>query len=162
MIVSRWIPLLNTMTPVAIITDSDNADYIALLKAAWAGWPVWFPPVMENVIQVADDELEVWSRGDVVTANLTVSVPITLSAGAGGNFTLPPTTIVFRGIGDAYSDQITSEFPKPLFSGYKITFKATDKPAWVSVDIPTWLKGSGIEFVGILNLHETMTYIAPP
>jgi hypothetical protein len=72
-------------------------------------------------------------------------------------------TLVFRGIGDVYSDQSTSEFlPKPPFSGYKIAFKAIDKPAWASVEIPTWLKGSSFEFVGILNLHETMTYIAPP
>jgi hypothetical protein len=92
-----------------------------------------------------------------------VPVAITLSAGAGGSFDLPPITLVFRGIGDAYSEQSTSEFPKPALSGYKIAFKAIDKPAWVSVEIPAWLKGGGgVEFVGILNLHETMTYIAPP
>jgi hypothetical protein len=127
---------------------------------------------MPNVIQVADDELEVWSRGGVVTANLTKGVSISLpfqllpapyTALGDLSFTLPPTTMVFRGIGDVYSDQSTSEFlPKPPLSGYKITFKAIDKPAWVSVEIPAWLKGGGsVEFVGILNLHETMTYIAP-
>jgi hypothetical protein len=160
-IISLWYPALNRLTPVAIITDNDDTAYLNLLKTAWTGSAVWHPggTTYENILTVKDDELEVCNRGDVVTAELKVPVPIALTA---GNFILPTMTVVFRGIDSAYSRESTSSLlPAPPFSGYKIAFCSIDEPAWVHVEIPTWFGDTSLEFAGELNLHETMTYIAP-
>jgi hypothetical protein len=165
-IISRWIPATNSFMPIAIITDNNDTAYLNLLKDAYAGLPVWHSggaPTFENILPVDDEQLDVSSHGDVVTADLKVPVSISLSDGVGGNFTLPPMTVVFRGIDATYSRQSTSKLlPTPPLSGYVIEFSSKDKPAWASIEIPAWFKDTSFEFVGIINVHETMTYIAPP
>jgi hypothetical protein len=156
MLVSMWAPAYNKFIPVVYISDNPDPAFSALIKAAWAG--IISP---QNVIMVADNELEVWKRGDVVTANLTkaIDVKFTNPLFKAYNFTLQPTAIEFRGIDDAYREP---EATTNLLSGYKVTITSIDKPAWVRVRIPAWLGGQQIEFAGVLNLHETMTYIPPP
>lgn len=152
MLVSMWVPAYNRFVPVAYILD--NPAYSDLLKAAWAGY---IGP--QNIFTVADNELEVWRRGDVVTANLTKAIDVKFTTLIKAyNFTLQPTAIEFRGIDSAYMEpEETTNLP----SGYKLTITSIDKPAWVRVWIPAWLGSDSLEFAGVLNLHETMTYIAP-
>jgi hypothetical protein len=78
MAVSIWIPQLNSLFPVVVISDSTNPDFYAFFKTVYINSAIWAPPIMPNIIQVADKELEVHRHGDVLTANLTVPVNISL------------------------------------------------------------------------------------
>ena len=156
MLINLWYPTLNAFLPVAIITDNNDAAYLDLLKNAWAGYPVWTPSLGRyNIFPVDDDQLEVRSRGDVVTADLKVSVSINAPCGI---LSLPPMTLEFRGLDSPYRSESTITLP----SGYTIAVSSIEKPAWVNVKIPAWLQAASFQFAGILNLHETETYIAPP
>ena len=162
--ISLWIPQRNNLVSVAIISDCPDPDAPPYVKTVLAGTPVWKPPMYQNLFYVADEELEVKMRGDVLTANLTKSVHISLPfpAPIGDlSFDLPPMALEFRGFDDAFSDKETLVLPKPLFSGYTITTTSTNKPAWVSVSIPTWC-GSSFKFVGTLTPQLVRTYTPPP
>ena len=158
-VVYMW--ALNRFWPVAYISDND--EHNNLIKATWVNSLVWHPTAAPNVFKVEDEELEVCKRGDIVTVNLTVARAIKFGdvfpSFKPFNFTLQPMTLEFRGIDNAYSvPEVTASFP----SGYTLTETQLSKPAWVQVEIPLWLGTQPIEFAGVLDVHGTMTYIAPP
>jgi hypothetical protein len=129
---------------------------------------------MPNIIQVADKELEVHRHGDVLTANLTVPVNISLpfqfwpppfNAIGDLSFTLPPTALEFRGIDDAFKDEIPllKLLPSPPLSGYTITMATVSKPAWVRLGMSQWTGGFGnFAFDGTLFTRFTRTWVPPP
>jgi hypothetical protein len=158
-----WVPARNAFTTVAIISDNPNPDFFAFAKTLLNNTPVWTPPIMPNLFQVADKELEVQRHGDVLTVNLTVPINITLPASLGGSFTLPPTALEFRGIDDAFKDEGTMPLlPSPPLSGYTIKMTFTGKPAWVRVWIKPWTGPFPITFDGTLFMHVIRTYTPPP
>lgn len=165
MFVAVWVPAVNRYFAGAIISDNPNPDFYAFAKTVLNGTPFWSPLAgMENIFQVADEELEVRRHGDVLMANLTKSINVTLSTIPwGGNFTLPPIALEFRGIGDVFRDEASTLLPKPLMSGYTISQTFLDKPAWVRVWIAQWLGSLPVyRTVGTLILHTARTYIPPP
>jgi len=163
MVVYLWVPARNSPASVAICSDNPNPDFYAFAKMLFNNTPVWTPPIMPNIFQVADKELEVRKHGDTLTANLTVPLNITLPAPLGGSFTLPPTALEFRGIGDAFNDEGTvSLLPSPPLSGYTITMKFIGKPAWVRLWIKPWIGVFPISFDGTLFMRATRTYTPPP
>jgi hypothetical protein len=164
MVVYLWVPAKNSFVSVAIISDNPNPDFFAFTKMLLSNTPVWAPPVMPNLFQVADKELEVRRHGDVLTVNLTVPISITLPDPLGGSFTLPPTALEFRGIDDVFKDEGTvSLLPSPPLSGYTIKMTFMGKPAWVRLWIPQWTGGpAAFMFDGTLFMHVTRTYTPPP
>lgn len=165
MFVAVWVPAINRYFAGAVISDNPNPDFYAFAKTVLNGTPFWSPLAgMANIFQVADEELEVRRHGDVLMANLTKPINITLSTIPwGGNFTLPPIALEFRGIGDVFRDEASTLLPKPLMSGYTISQTFLDKPAWVRVWIAQWLGSLPVyRTVGTLILHTARTYIPPP
>jgi hypothetical protein len=155
MMIWLWVPSSNGYAPVALISDSSNPDFYDFAETLFSGSPVWAPPAgMTNIFKVADKELEVRMRGDVLTANLTVPISITLPDPLGGSFILPPTTLEFRGFDTAFSE--TSSL------GSLTTTDFISKPAWVRLWIPQWAGGIPTEFVGTLWIHLKRTYTLPP
>jgi hypothetical protein len=153
MVVYLWVPALNMYLPVADIIDTSNPDLIAWAKAIFAGLPI-----AQNIIPVADKELEVWKCGDVLTANLTVPVTIKLPAVPfGGDFTILPIAIEFRGFDETFRDKSTGVFP----SGWKYSITRIERPAWVQV-WTSWVSIGTYRNVGTLYVHETATYTPPP
>lgn len=156
MMVWLWVPSSNLHAPVALISDNPNPDFFDFAKTLFNNTPVWIPAAgMTNVFEVADDELEVWKRGDVLTANLTVPISITLPEPLGGSFTFPPTALEFRGFDTAFREENT-------LPGYTTT-TSIKKPAWVRLWIPEWTGGAiPTEFVGTLWMYLKRTYTLPP
>jgi hypothetical protein len=131
--VALWIPQANSYVPVAFISDNDAAgqDFHKMLYTNIAIWSTGF----ENVIAVADEELEIWTENswtrdgnrykgwgcessDVFIVNLTKAVTISLpwnllppqvplSKWGNQTFTLLPMTLEFREIGDSFYQEAT-------------------------------------------------------
>jgi hypothetical protein len=156
MMVWLWVPSLNLHAPVALISDNPNPDFFDFAKALFNNTPVWIPAAgMTNVFEVADGELEVRKRGDVLTANLTAPISITLPEPLGGSFTFPPTALEFRGFDTAFREE-------SALAGYTTTV-SINKPAWVRLWIPQWTGGAiPTEFVGTLWIQLKRTYTLPP
>ena len=91
-------------------------------------------------------------------ANLTTSFNVTLPAALGGNFTLPPMTLMFRPIAPGFAHQETMVIPS---SGWTIQLTHTDVPAWARVTIPTWVGNAPVETVGTILVNGTTTYTPP-
>jgi hypothetical protein len=166
-----WLPSENAYTPVAVITNNGyEADF---MKIIWNMTYVHFPisptvDLLPNVIQVAPNELEVWTSDGALFANLTKPITVTLPAFeviankySNATFILPPLTLEFRGIGNAFQDPINSRFTgftgssNYTMKGYPMT-----QPAWVRTTISDWTMFTQLEFIG-----HTMTgglYFAPP
>ena len=171
MIISLWVPQANRFVPVASISDKPNPDSGAFFKMVFNNTPIWMPPLMQNCFNVTDEELEVRMHGDVLTANLTKALYISLpfnvmpqpySSWGNLSFTLPPMALMFRGIDEPFRDEKTYSFlPKPPLSGYAWKEERLLVPAWVKVEIPAWLGGSYFEVVGHIGKHSTQTFIPP-
>ena len=165
MIIYNWVPARNAFSPVAIITDSSNPDFYDFAKKVVLNTAIWNPSAgMLNIFQVTNNELKIEMQGNVLTANLTVPVSITLTTAFGGNFVLPPTALQFRGFDNAYNDETSIPFlPSPPLSGYVITMDLLDKPAWVHLWNTQWTGSTAFfEFDGTLYQHVTRTYTPPP
>jgi hypothetical protein len=171
--VALWGPPGNAYTPVAYITDYNDADFLNFIKTAWNSTFAWFertaipPPFFRNVITVEPDQLEVSRHGDIVTANLTCEVNVYLpfyifpSSGIWkvmGNqtFTLPPMSLEFRGIDTPYKDEAGGPMP----SGYTLMETGWRKPAWVNAEIPKWLN-IPLRAVGS-TMHNWKAVYTPP
>jgi hypothetical protein len=171
--IAIWAPAMNTFLPVADISDNTNPAAYALLKQIYLNTPIWTPGLMENFFTVGDKELEVRMCGDVLIANLTKGVhislpfqflPAPLNALGDMSFDLPPMALEFRGIGSAYREEVTLGFlPSPPLSGWTITLKSTNKPAWVRTWIQQWTAGTSdpFKFAGTLTLQQTQTWTPP-
>jgi hypothetical protein len=171
LVVALWIPIANTFVPVAQINNINDPDLDAYLHTLYSNTPVW-NSLMPNVIDVSDKDLKVWKEGDVIMANLTTTVKITLPfnlmAGspyvAWGNqtFNLPPLTLMFRPIAHNFkNEESVTLAPHPPLSGYTITVKSQMSPAWVKAEIPTWIKGASLECSGHICTHIVQQGIPP-
>jgi len=171
MIISLWVPQANRFVAVASISDNPNPDSDAFFKMVFHNTPIWMPPLMQNDFEVTDEELEVRMHGNVLTANLTkalyISLPFNLmpppySLFGNLSFTLPPMTLMFRGIDEPFRDEKTYYFlPTPPLSGYTWKEERLLVPAWVKVEIPAWLGSTYFEVVGHIAKHQTSTFIPP-
>jgi hypothetical protein len=171
LLIDLWVPQANRFVPVASISDNPNPDSDAFFKMVFNNTPIWMPPLMQNDFSVTDDELEVWIHGDVLTANLTKAINIKLpfnllpqpySSWGNLSFTLPPMTLMFRGIDEPFRDETTYYLlPKPPLSGYAWKEERLLVPAWVKVEIPAWLGGHAFDLVGHIGKHQTSTFIPP-
>lgn len=174
-----WMPQRNGYAPVASITNLANAE---IYQIVWNGTFNWLKTTIPNanllnIIQVGTKDLSVWTQagspssvyGDNLWVNLTKSVTINLAlnlypqpTGALGNltFTLPPMTLRFIPIANAYTDQGANSL---LPSGYYRQPYATMRtPAWVEASIPTWLGGiSPLEVSGHID-YQFKEIITPP
>jgi hypothetical protein len=156
-----WVPSLNQYVGVAILSTNTDPNAIAWIKGVINGTPIWTPPALMNYFVPPADQLQVYMDGDVLWANLTASFNVTLPAALGGNFTIPPMTLMFSPIGAPFAHDETMVFPKPQFSGWTVQMSHTDVPAWVRVVIPMWIPNAPIEVVGTLSLDGTAIYIPP-
>jgi hypothetical protein len=156
-----WVPTRNAYTRLAIITD--NPLTAESTKKMYAGMVT-----AQNIILVADNELEVWKKGDVLTANLTKAIPIIIGDPAPQwakdlNFTLPPIALEFRGFDQTFREEESGAFaPSPPYSGWTFSTASVNKPAWVRVWIRPWLGTTVYTTVGTLNVQLTQTFTPPP
>jgi hypothetical protein len=155
MMVWLWVPSMNIHAPVALISDNPNPAFFDFAETLFSNTPVWIPAAgMTNIFQVADEELEVSKRGDVLTANLTAPIAITLPDPLGGSFTFPPTALEFRGFDTPFREE-------NVLPGYSEQTTIT-QPAWVRLWIPEWTGGAiATEYVGTLWLYMKRTYTLP-
>ena len=156
-----WVPAMNQYVGAAILSTNTNESAINWIKGIVNGTPIWTPPALENYFVPTLDEYQIWMDGDVLMANLTTSFNVTLPDALGGNFTLPPMTLMFRPIALGFAHQETTVLPAPLYSGWTIEMSHTDVPAWVRVEIPMWIANAPVETVGTMMLDGTAIYIPP-
>jgi hypothetical protein len=156
-----WVPSMNQYSGVAILSTNTNQTAINWIKDVVNGTPIWNPPAMQNYFVPTENQLKVYMSGDTLWANLTTSYNITLPAQLGGNFTLPPMTLMFVQIGEGFHHQETTVLPKPAYSGWTMQMDRTVVPSWVRVQIPMWVGVAPIETVGSMNLDGTVIYIPP-
>jgi hypothetical protein len=170
LLIFLWVPVANQFVPVAQINNVNNPGLDAYLHTLWNNTPVW-NPMMPNVIDVTDKDLDVWMDDGIIIANLTTTVKITLPFNlrvgnpyvAWGNltFNLPPLTLMFRPTAPSFKNEETTVLaPSPL-SGYTINLKSQMSPAWVKADIPTWVKQAWLECSGHICTHIVQTGIPP-
>jgi hypothetical protein len=171
LVVALWIPNANSFVPVAQIQDNSNPDYINFARTLYNNTPVW-TGLTPNIICVNDNQLEVWKEDDVIMANLTMPVKITLpfnvmigspyATWGDQTFILPPMTLMFRPIAHGFDNhESLTLLPHPPLSGYTVDVKSWMSPAWVQASIPLWVKGAWIECSGHVCTHLTQTAIPP-
>jgi hypothetical protein len=156
--ISLWVPTMNTYVPVAILSTNTNTSAITWIKTVVNGTPVWTPPALQNYFAPTSSQLQVKINNSMVIANLTTSFNVTLPDSFGGNFTVPAMTLMFVPIAAGFAHNETKIVPS---SNWTINSMHTDVPAWVRVNIPTWLGPSPVETAGTIVLNETTTYIPP-
>ena len=156
-----WSANLNRYIPVAVLSTNTDPTAIAWIKEVLNNTPVWTAGVMENYFIPTPDQFQVYRVGDIVWVNSTASYTVTLPEALRGNFTLPPMTLMFVPIGEAFEHQETTYLSPPTYSGWTIMSTATDYPAWVQVQIPTWLGPYPIECVGTIMTDTTQVYTPP-
>lgn len=182
LIILLWVPTVNSFVPVAGFTD--NPDPAA---RAWHSQVSAGSPMAQNEFAVADKDLEIWvergkssgsgcwtwdqygryvwdydSEDITLIANLTVSKDIKIGDPfppffKALNFTLPPLTLVFRGVGNAYSEKTTQVLP----SGWTVKTSSRVTPAWVQVSIPAWLASGRMQFDGYMEYFNPKIYSPP-
>lgn len=178
MLVYLWIPQRNSYNLAAFITDASN---IETFEAVWNKTFMWYkigiPSAdMLNVIQVADNDLQIWTsnsngyKDDTLIVNLTRAVtinfpfnlwPAPLNSYGNLTFTLPPLTLKFRDLNaGSYNDNGTNA---TLASGYyRQPIAEMRTPAWVEEIIPSWLGAtSPLEVSGHIDWKFTEV-ITPP
>ena len=171
LLVALWIPAYNSFIPVAQINSVSNVNLDEYLHILYNNTPVW-NPLMPNIINVDDKVLDVWNEGDVIIANLSATVKITLpfnlmvgtpyATWGNQTFNLPPMTLMFRTIAHGFQFQeSTALVPSPPLSGYTINITSWMSPAWVKADIPTWVRGAWLECSGHICTHIIQTGIPP-
>jgi hypothetical protein len=100
--------------------------------------------------------------------NLTKAVTITLpyynASGTRSNqtFILPPTTLMFRGLGNDFKEELSALLTGyPNSSNYTIVESKMTAPAWVRVSVPDWLGRNPFEVTGNIGWRLTQTFIPP-
>lgn len=156
--VSVWHAAGSRFLPVGFIDDNPVA--LASLGQMLAGYP------FIKLIQVAPNELEVWSEGDTMYVNLTRSVDIVMSGLDGTpyagmkalNFTLPALTATFVKTGPIYEKTESKSTYPSGWVGYGSKHIA---PAFVSIGIPTWLGTTTLPVVGYFNVKHDIMAVKP-
>ncbi len=157
--VFAWVPARNAYLGIAILSTNINASAIEWVKSIVNGTPIWTPPALMNYFTPTPEQLQITIDNDnVLMANLTASFNVTLPEALGGNFTLPPMTLMFRPIAPGFAHEETMVVP---FSGWTVQLSHTEVPAWVRAEIPMWSANAPVETVGTLMLNGTTTYIPP-
>jgi hypothetical protein len=171
MSVMLWIPESNGFQVVGLLSNNPNPELYTFLKNTFNNTFIW-NPVMPNIFNVTRQDLNVWTEGDTIIANLTKSVKITLpfnlvpspSISTWGNLTfiLPPMTLTFRPTAHGFHfEETTVLAPSPPLSGYTLKINSWQSPAWVTAEIPAWSRSFAWEFSGHICTHLTSTYIPP-
>jgi len=160
MTIDIWTPSLNQYVIIAAISTNTDPTAITWIQGVLNNTPAWTPGAMENYFVPTPDQYQVYMAGDIVWANLTTSYNITLPDALGGNFTLPPMTLMFVPIGEGFAHEETTYLAPPM-SGWTIMSSHTDFPAWVRVQIPMWLGSTPVETVGTIMLDDTSIYMPP-
>jgi hypothetical protein len=153
-----WVPAMNSYVPVAIVSTGTNQTVISLVKSIVNGTPIWTPPVMMNFFTANASQLQVSMKDQTLMANLTTSFNVTLPDSLGGNFTIPPMSLMFIPIASGFAHNETTVVPS---SNWTISLSHTDVPSWVRVSIPMWLGSAPMEVVGTMLVNGTTTYIPP-
>ncbi len=153
-----WVPTMNSYLPVAIVSTGTNQTVMSTVKSIVNGTPIWTPPVMMNLFTANASQLQVSMKDQTLFANLTASFNVTLPDSLGGNFTIPPMSLMFIPIATGFAHNETTVIPS---SNWTITLSHIDVPSWVRVSIPMWLGSAPIEVVGTMLLNGTTTYIPP-
>jgi hypothetical protein len=157
-----WAPAMNTYIPVAVLSTNTNESAIEWIHEVLNGTPIWRPPTMQNYFTPTSEQLQVWMDDDgVVMVNSTESYNVTLPDTLGGNFTLPPMTLMFRPIASGFAHNEVLLLPQPMYSGWMMNMTHTDVPAWVRAEIPLWLGNTPVENVGTIIADGTTTYTPP-
>jgi len=156
-----WVPSLNQYVGVATLSTNTNQTAIDWIKRVLNGTPIWAPPVMQNYFIPTENQLQIYMSGNILWANLTTSYNVTLPAQLGGNFTIPPMSLMFVPIGESFPYEESMTLAKPAYSGWTIQIHRTDVPSWVRVQIPMWVGTTPIEAVGMMNIGGTAIYIPP-
>lgn len=158
-----WAPNYQKGSFVAVACVSDAQAGVDFVKAMYTG-----APFAQNTIKVADDELEMWKEGDILTVNLTKAIDIKIGnpfpqALKDLNFTLQPMTLEFRGFDEVFKDEGAPSTIPPSLSGAGWTQQVTHwrQPAWVRVSIPAWIGSVVMPTVGTFNKKTVMTYTPP-
>jgi hypothetical protein len=171
LIVALWIPIANQFVPVAQINSVSNPALDTYLHTLYNNTPVW-TGLTPNIIDLTSKDLSVWKDDDVIIANLTTSVKITLpfnlmvgspyTAWGNQTFTLPSLTLTFRPTARSFHNEESATLaPHPPLSGYTVNVKSQMSPAWVRVDIPTWVKGAWLECSGHICTNIVQQGIPP-
>jgi sugar-specific transcriptional regulator TrmB len=108
--------------PVAVVQDNPTGD--ALHKAVFAGLPAG-----QNVKTVAENELEVWSKGNDFFAGWTVPVPLLPLP-----YTLPPSSMMLEGHGTPKHRKYTVHWP----SGYTTSAENNERQAFATFVNQSW------------------------
>lgn len=182
MFIGVWVQSTNSFMPIAQVFDIPIPSWSKqMYNSTGPTNPLYYETsagvVRNNLIQVADKELDVWMESswtyhgydnkgwsvesaNTLKVNLTRSVFINYTSTNPliGNlsFTLPPMTLEFHEIGEGWSVEDTSKYGTWL-----TTSKATKVPAWVDVRIPSWCRATWFEVAGHLSEHVTETYTPP-
>jgi sugar-specific transcriptional regulator TrmB len=112
----------NTFVPVAMVQDNPIAG--DLHKAVFAGLPAG-----QNIKTVAEDELEIWSRGNNLFAGWTVHIPLLPLP-----YNLPPSSMMLEGHGSPKLRKYTMNWP----SGYKTSLRSNECQAFATFVNPSW------------------------
>jgi hypothetical protein len=167
--VSIWVEKLNTFLPVVAVGNDDNPDHHAFIKELYMGTPLWNPFIgFENLYWVDEEDLVLQKSGDVVFANLSQGVSVSLNftkspipqlkALGDLSFDLPPIALEIRGIDSPFTGGGSNTMP----SGWSIETSFIRKPAWVRLWIKEWTGGSAaFKFAGVLGVHVKQT-LTPP
>jgi sugar-specific transcriptional regulator TrmB len=112
----------NTFVPVAMVQDNPITG--VLHKAVFAGLPAG-----QNIKTVAEDELEVWSKGNNLFAGWTVHIPLLPLP-----YSLPPSSMMLEGHGSPKLRKYTMNWP----SGYKTSLRSNECQAFATFVNPSW------------------------
>jgi sugar-specific transcriptional regulator TrmB len=107
--------------PLAIVNNNPRSTM--MLKALYEG-----SPAAQNVILAKPQQLEAWKQGNTLFAGWTMSIPLLPP-----KYSLPPSCILFEGIGEAKHKTGTYVWP----SGYKSMVEYDDLEAFVTFINPS-------------------------
>lgn len=107
--------------PLAIVNNNPRSTF--MLKALYAG-----SPAAQNIVIAKPQELEAWKQDNTLFAGWTIPIPLLPP-----KYSLPPSCILFEGIGEAKHKKTTWTSQ----SGYKSTMEFDDREAFVTFINPS-------------------------
>jgi sugar-specific transcriptional regulator TrmB len=117
----KWSGGFSAYVPLAIVNN--NPRSIMMLKALYKG-----SPAAQNVILAKPQQLEAWKQGNTLFVGWAMSIPLLPP-----KYSLPPSCILFEGIGEAKHKTGTYIWP----SGHKSTAEYDYREAFVTFINPS-------------------------